>query len=66
MSAQVKCSYIDPPAINVGEYMPYWWDMEYGYNISGTGYSLATSMCTSAKTDTRINKNSLNCEFTLQ
>lgn len=48
MTAQVKCAYIDPPAINVGEYMPYRWDMEYGYNITGAGLTLATSYCTTA------------------
>lgn len=32
---EVKCSYIDPPAINVGEHMPYRWDMEYGFYQAG-------------------------------
>lgn len=64
--AQVKCSYIDPPAINVGEYMPYRWDMEYGsYQEGGSSYSSATTSCTSEPNDGRINKNSLVCEFSL-
>ncbi len=62
----VQCSYIDPPSINVGEYMPYRWDMEYGYyRPGGAGYGQATSACTSNTGDVRINIDSLDCEFSL-
>lgn len=66
MTAEVKCSYIDPPAINVGEYMPYWWDMEYGYTTVGSGRLLVTSSCTTQPNDTRVNTTSLQCKFDLQ
>lgn len=23
-----KCAYIDPPSVQVGEYLPFWWDLE--------------------------------------
>lgn len=66
MSADVKCSYIDPPSINVGEYMPYRWDMEYDYyRPGGAGYGQATSSCSSDENDTRIDTSSINCEFSL-
>ena len=66
LNAQVKCSYIDPPSINVGEYMPYRWDMEYGFYLTGGyGYGTATTSC-NATGDVRVNKNTLRCQFTLQ
>jgi|GEM_PF-4525520 len=67
MTAQVKCAYVDPPAINVGEYMPYRWDMEYGYNeLGANGWNDATFNCSSLPNDTRVNKNTLMCQFVLQ
>lgn len=66
MTAEVKCSYIDPPAINVGEYMPYWWDMEYGYLTVGSGRMLVTSSCTANPNDVRVDTTSLQCAFELE
>lgn len=64
-NAKVKCSYIDPPAINVGEYMPYWWDMEYEYNRTVEAAGRATSFCSTREDDARIDTTSLQCEFIL-
>jgi len=54
-----KCTEIDPPSIQVGEYLPFRWDLELGEAVDEGAYSCADII----GDDKRIPGNSLKCTF---
>lgn len=47
------CDRIDPPSLQVWEYLPIWWDMENNWNF--------TDSCSSLADDGKIIRSTLNC-----
>ncbi len=55
-----KCAYIDPPSIHVGEYLPFWWDLE-----SNNRFSYSSEHSCVGKPTGLILKDDMMCHFSL-
>lgn len=53
-----KCAFVDPPSIQLGERLPFWWEVEDDAEVT------TVSTC-DASSAGHINKDTLQCHFTI-